>query len=135
MKLSTIKGDRVLDVIADLIVPLSNLAQDKAVANLFRKQKLPQNTDKTAYAVARLKKYVPSILKNHKADVVAIMATLSEKTPDAYAAEMTIPSLLSDVVDLINDPDFAALFFEQVSQTTSGSASVTTEAPTASEPL
>lgn len=135
MKLSTIKGDRVLDVIADLIVPLSNLAQDEDVVSLFRIQKLPPYMDRTAFAVARLKECAPRILKNHKADVVAIMATLSEKTPDAYASEMTIPSLLSDVVDLINDPDFGALFFEQVSQTTSGSASVTTEAPTPSEPL
>lgn len=31
MKLSDVKGDRVIDVIADVIEPISNIAQDKEI--------------------------------------------------------------------------------------------------------
>ena len=36
MKLSDIKGDRVFDVIADLIDPVASIAQDAQAAALFR---------------------------------------------------------------------------------------------------
>ena len=35
MKLSDIKGERTLDVIAELIDPISNIASDKVAADLF----------------------------------------------------------------------------------------------------
>ena len=38
MKLSKIKGERVFDVIADIIDPIANIAEDKVAAALFQRQ-------------------------------------------------------------------------------------------------
>ena len=38
MKLSDIKGDQVLDVLAELIVPVTNIAMDEAAAAILKKQ-------------------------------------------------------------------------------------------------
>ena len=41
MKLSDIKGDRTLEVIADLVDPIANIAEDEDTFALFRREKLP----------------------------------------------------------------------------------------------
>ena len=40
MKLSDIKGERTLDVIAEIIDPVANIAEDKAASDLFQKKNL-----------------------------------------------------------------------------------------------
>ena len=42
MKLSDIKGDCVIEVIADIIDPISNIAANDDAKGLFSKQKLPE---------------------------------------------------------------------------------------------
>ena len=49
MKLSKIKGERVFDVIADIINPIANIAEDKEAAALFQRQKLPDGVQRTLY--------------------------------------------------------------------------------------
>jgi hypothetical protein len=46
MKLSKIKGERAFDVIADIIDPIANIAEDKVAAALFQRQKLPDADEK-----------------------------------------------------------------------------------------
>ena len=41
MKLSDIQGDRVFDVIADIIDPIANIAEDEKASAMFRREKLP----------------------------------------------------------------------------------------------
>ena len=42
MRLSDIKGERTLDVIAEIIEPIANIAEDEAAAELFRREKPPE---------------------------------------------------------------------------------------------
>ena len=45
MRLSDVKGERTLDVIADIIDPIANIAEDKEASELFTRKKLPDGMD------------------------------------------------------------------------------------------
>lgn len=102
MKLGDIKGDRVLDVIADLVQPVSSIAKDKSVSATVRKAMENGTSTDALLAV------IPVLLKGHKADVIAILATIAGKTPEEYAADMTLASLIKDAAELLSDKEFAS---------------------------
>lgn len=129
MKLSQIKGDRVIEVIADIIDPISNIATDKKASELFSRAKLPEGADPKEFVIKRIKKSAPYLLKEHKADIVAILAAVAGESYEEYAEKLTIVKLLQDFTELLNDEDFKALFFSAQSGNVSGSASENTEAP------
>ena len=111
MKLSEIKGERALDVIADLMDPVMEIVSD-----------------------AELKKYIDRenrleavkyLLKNYKKQVITCMAILHEEDPDKYEPSLvTLPAML---LELLNEPELATLFYSGGTVTSSGSATETTE--------
>lgn len=103
MRLSDIKGDRVLDVIADIIDPIANMAQDKDVAAMFKRETVPDGMEARDFFVGRMRKGLPVLLKGHKADVIAVMAAIGGVTPEQYAASLDIPKLFTDVMELVTD--------------------------------
>lgn len=111
MKLSEVKGERTFDVIADIIEPISNIASDKEAAELFTRKQLPEGMTKETFVMNRLKKSMPVLLKNHKADLISIMAAIEGVTPDLYEKELNLVKLTQDVTELLNDDAFKALFF------------------------
>lgn len=118
MKLSNIKGEAVFDVIADCIEPISNIASDKTVANLFKREALPEGADPREYSVKRLTSAIPTLMRDHKADLVAIMATLSGQTAEEYAENMTLFTLIADIGELVSDPVFMGFFTSAESNAT-----------------
>lgn len=129
MKISEIKGDRVFEVIADVIDPIANIAGDKEITELLSKKKLPEGSDPRAFALERLKKSAPKLLKSHKGDIIAILAALEGVSCEKYKKGLSMLKLMKDFTELLNDPDFKALFFSAQSGSGSGSASESTEAP------
>lgn len=111
MKLSEVKGERTFDVIADIIEPISNIAADKEAAELFTRKQLPEGVSKEAFVMNRLKKSMPVLLKNHKSDLISILAAIEAVTPDLYEKELNLVKLTQDVTELLNDDAFKALFF------------------------
>lgn len=107
MKLSDIKGADVFDVIADCIVPITNIAADEKAMALFKKQVVPKGTDVRAVAIKRLAAGVPPLMRDHKDDLVAILAAVNMTPVDEYAKELTLGKLITDLADLIGDPMFA----------------------------
>lgn len=103
MKLSDIKGDRVLDVIADVIDPIANIVQDKDVAAMFERKAVPEGMDARDFFAERMRKGMPVLLKGHKADIIAIMAAIDGVTPEQYAASLGFPKLFTDVMELVTD--------------------------------
>lgn len=103
MKLSDIKGDRVLDVIADIIDPIANIAQDKDVAAMFERKAVPEGMGARDFFAKRMRKGMPILLKNHKADIIAVMAAIEGVTPGQYAASLDLPKLFTDVMELVTD--------------------------------
>lgn len=106
MKLSDIKGDRVLDVIADIIDPIANMVQDKDVAAMFERKAVPEGMDARDFFAKRMRKGMPVLLKGHKADIIAIMAAIEGVTPEQYAASLDFPKLFTDVMELVTDDAF-----------------------------
>lgn len=131
MKLSDIKGDRVLDVIADIIDPIANMAQDKDVAAMFKREAVPEGMDARDFFAKRMCKGLPVLFKGHKADIIAIMAAIEGVTPEQYTASLDFPKLFTDVMELVTDN--ALLDFLSSSETgkdadAPGSASASSEA-------
>lgn len=106
MKLSDIKGDRVLDVIADVIDPIANMVQDKDVAAMFERKAVPEGMDARDFFAKRMRKGMPILLKGHKADIIAIMAAIEGVTPEQYATSLDLPKLFTDVMELLTDNAF-----------------------------
>lgn len=132
MKLSDIKGDRVLDVIADIIDPIANMVQDKDVAAMFKREAVPEGMDARDFFAKRMCKGLPVLLKGHKADIIAIMAAIDGVTPEQYAESLDFPKLFTDAMELVTDDAF--LDFLSSSETgkgadAPGSASARFEAP------
>lgn len=114
MKLSEIKGEQALDVLADLLEPVTEIMTDKAVALL--------------YQTGHRMKAVKHAIKNHKKAVIEILAVMDGKDPETY--EPKVVTLPMRFVELFNDKDFVSLFQSQAqtTETSSGSATESTEA-------
>lgn len=128
MRLSDIKGERTLDVIADIIDPIANIAEDEAASALFKREKLPEGMAAKKFLLQRAKKAVPALLKGHKGDIIAILSTIEGTTPEEYAGTLNLVKLMKDTVDLLSDEAFTELFISAQTEGISGSAQETTEA-------
>ena len=51
MRLSEIKGERVFDVIADIIEPACNIASDPVASRMFRGEKAPEGMEPRDFAL------------------------------------------------------------------------------------
>lgn len=109
MRLSEIKGERALDVIADIIEPISEIMADKEVAKTMRSGKKS--------------KAISLAIKNHKKAVVEVLAALDGKSVDEY--ECNILSLPKQILDIVNDPAVIELFTSQTQQTSTPFGSAT----------
>lgn len=128
MRLSDIKGERSLDVVADIIEPIANIAADKKCIGFFQPiDSLPKGQTAQSFFVGRVKKYMPSLIRTHKKDIIAILAAINDKQPKEYAAELTPVTLLSNAIELMNDPVLTTLFISAEKGTSSGSALENTE--------
>lgn len=117
MKLSEIKGEEALDVLADIIDPITRIMSDKEVARIFE----------TGQSKLKLVKF---ILKKHKKDAIEIMARLECEEPDEYVNKITVTTLPVKILEILNDKELMAVFStqSQTSESTSfGSATENTE--------
>lgn len=125
MKLSDIKGERTLEVIAELIDPIANIAEDEQASAMFKREKLPEGMTAREFVAQRAKKSTPILLKNHKEDVISILATLEGVTVGEYTNSLNIAKLMTDILELLTDEDFMSFFTsapEKAAGESSGSA-------------
>lgn len=110
MKLSEIKGERVFDVIADVIEPIASIASDEDAAGLFKPGEIGEGMTPMQYFLGRVKASLPPLMKRHKTDLAAIMAAIEGTSTEQYLADVTLAKLLADLVELLNDDEFVAFF-------------------------
>ena len=110
MKLSEFKGERAIEVIADLIAPITNIAIDNENLKLFRAEKHEGETDRDA-SIRDFKEKIPNLLKSHKKDVLNILCAMNDKKPD----ELSIADIVGGALELANDEDFVSLFLSVTS--------------------
>lgn len=108
MRLSDVKGERTLDVIADLVEPIASIAQDGDAALLFKPQPLAEGQTREQEFGERARKAIPALLKTHKSDVILILATIAGVEPQEYADNMDLAGVVNDIYELITDEAFLA---------------------------
>lgn len=127
MRLSDIKGERVIEVIAEIIDPIANIATDKEVRPLFQRGKLPEGVSAEDFVIGRIRNGLPKLLSSHKYDIISILAAIDGVSAKEYSETLDILKLMRDCTELLNDPSFKMLFFSAQSGTSSGSAPENTE--------
>ena len=95
MKLSEIKGEEALDVLADIIEPIAEITADEEFVKLA-------NSNATK---ARLIAYT---IKNHKGEVIKMLAALEMKKPEEF--EFTLLTLPKKLKELFEDEEVMSLF-------------------------
>lgn len=116
MKLSDWKGEEAIDLLADLLDPIAEIASDE-VLRAKRKEG------------AKKLELVKLMLKSHKKSVITILALLNGEDPETY--EPSLISLPAMVLELLNDEALIELFQSQGQmkpEESSGSATENTEA-------
>lgn len=127
MKLSEIKGERVFDVVADIIDPVISIAMDKDAAAIFERKPCPEGMTPTEFVLTRVKESLPKLVRSHKGELVTIMAAVNGVTPEQYVngvytesdeegveskyeGGLTFPKLIKDLTDLFTDEEFLGFF-------------------------
>lgn len=95
MKLSEFKDEEALEILEKILDPVSVIMTDMRFVSLVR-------TNKPKIIIAK------EIVKDHKKEVVEILAAVNGETPETY--HFTLISLLKDAVDLLDDPDLNEVF-------------------------
>lgn len=110
MKLGEITGPRAIDVIAELIQPLADIASDREnIAHLFDVK--PNDGETQGEANLRMvKENLPVLLKSHNGEILSILSIIN----DVPAEQITLPEVVKGTLDLLNDSDFMALFMSAV---------------------
>ena len=117
MRLSDIKGEDALNAMADLIDPISEIAQDKILVGLLRTK--------------NMKEAVKLGLRKHQRAILEILAVLNQQDVATYEPNLAeIPKML---LDLLNDKELLNLFSSQAELTKETSSSSVTENIEASE--
>lgn len=100
MKLSDYKGEEALDLIADLMEPISQILQDKD----FQRQV-------EAGSNAGMLKAAKTLLKRHKKECIEILARIDGIPVEEY--KPTVFVLTKKVVELLGDKEVQELFISQ----------------------
>ena len=117
MKLSSIKGEDAIEVVARILEPIARIASDSQIRK-DREAKKP---------VLLIIKYA---LENYKSDVLEILAALNMTSVDEYVANVNLVTLPLHIMEIMNDPEVQAVFESQsqTEKTSSGSVTESTEA-------
>lgn len=94
-KLSEIKGEEAIDVLAELLVPITEIAQDEEVRAGFEK-------NVAMCASIALKKY--------KKEVLEMLAVINGKTVEETLGEIDVLSLPTYLIEILSEPAIQSLF-------------------------
>ena len=122
MRLSDIKGDRTLEVIAEIIDPIANIAEDEEASAMFKREKLPDGMTAKKFLMKRARKSLPVLLNRHKADIIAILSALEGVSAEEYAKTLNLLKFPKDCIEILTDEVFIELFISAQSENSSGSA-------------
>ena len=93
MKLSDFKGEKGIEVVGKLLLPISNIAANKEVAKAARKGVVPM---------------LSAALVHRPKDVKELFAILHDKTPEEYEVDGAV--ILKDALELFEDEALLQLF-------------------------
>ena len=94
-KLSEIKGEEALDVLAEILVPIVEIWDDEEVRKGYE---------------TNVAKSVSIALKKYRKEIIGIFASLDGKTYDEEVKEINLVSLPADIIGILNEPAIKDLF-------------------------
>ena len=94
-KLSEIKGEEALDVLAEILAPIVEIWDDEEVRKGYE---------------TNVAKAVSVAIKNHRKAIIGIFASLDGKTYEEEAKEISLISLPADIINILNEPAIKDLF-------------------------
>lgn len=97
MRLSEVKGEAALDLLADIIEPATEIMSDPKVKDLVKA--------KNKGAI------VKTLIKNHKKSIIEILATIDGVPVDEY--DVNVFTLPIKLLELFNDPELVSFFTSQ----------------------
>ena len=98
MKLSEIKGEKAIEVFADLLVPVGSILADEEIRKLI-------NDNASKLEIIR------QMLKRHTKEVVEMFAILDGVPVDKY--EVSLATIPVKLMELFNDEAITQLFTSQ----------------------
>ncbi len=115
-RLEDARGADAIDLIADLIDPLTEIAQDEEILKLTRKKGTP------------VFKIVQAILRRHKDSAIQILAIIDGVEPEDYKGNAF--TIIGRLLSLLNNKDIQSFFGvspERKQKKSSGRATENTE--------
>lgn len=94
-KLSEIKGEEALDVLAEILVPITAIANDEEVKKGF------ETNVATCASIA---------LKNHRDEVINMLAAIDGRSKEEMLEDMNVLTLPSVLIEILNEPAVKSLF-------------------------
>ena len=101
MRLSDYKGEAALDKLADIIEPLTIMLADPEMQEIAKDKK------------GAMIRYAKPMLKNHKKEVIEVLAALDNEPVETYKDKITLFTLPAKLLEFLNDPEVQALFQSQ----------------------
>lgn len=128
MKLSDYKGEKAIEVFADLLSPISKILTDKELRKM-----ITSYTDDSKDSEGEKKKptkieIIQKAIKSNASAVLEMMAILNDVPVEGY--EPSFAELTVSMLEMLNDEELESLFTSQGQKETekpSGSATVNTE--------
>ena len=108
-KILDARGEDALDVLADLLDPVTEIAQDEEISAMMR-----------TGGTATVAQFAAAILRKHKSAVVQIMAIDDGKTPDEERKVLSAITIPARLMKLLSVPAIKEMLFGAAE--TSGSA-------------
>ena len=99
MKLSEIKGEAALDMLADMIEPAAEIMADPNMKDLI------QAKNKAAI--------IKALIKDHKKSIIEILAIIDGVPVNEY--DVNVFTLPVKILELLNDPELISFFTSQES--------------------
>ena len=94
-KLSEIKGEEAIDVLAEILLPITEIINDKEVRAGFE---------------TNVAKCVSIAMKKYKKEIIEIFAIINGKSVEETLDEIDILSLPAYIVEILNEPAIQSLF-------------------------
>lgn len=115
MRLSEFKDEKAIEVVAKLMLPITEIVKNT-------KNKKSRYKNRLEFASA--------LLQNNAKETKEILAILNDTPLEEY--HCTVTSVLNDVLEMVTDPEMMALFgLRSKTPSSSGSALENTEGPKA----
>ncbi len=113
MKLSEFSTDRAADVLCEISVYALNIISDEELRGSLKRladNEKPQTVgEKYAVGVQKIGQWIPLLLKKHRDDVFAILATVNDVTVDAIR-EQNVLVTMRQIRELAEDKDLTDFF-------------------------